>query len=253
MALDGLRLAAGTLTVIPSGPIPEIDQPLAARAMMVAPLAVLPLAAAAAAVAWVSSAAGMPELVVGLLVVGTLAVGSRGMHLDGLADTVDGLASGWDRDRALAIMQRGNTGPMGAAALMIMIGLQAASIGRVANDLRSAIFVGVVVCCSRCALSLVCRRGVPAARTQGLGVAVAGSVPWLAAFLTWLAVAIVLGIGLAMVGGSYASGVFAAVGAALAVLLLVWRCERRLGGVTGDVMGAGIEIALTIMLVGISV
>ena len=42
MALDGLRLAAGTLTVIPSGPIPEIDRPMAARAMMVAPLAVAP-------------------------------------------------------------------------------------------------------------------------------------------------------------------------------------------------------------------
>jgi adenosylcobinamide-GDP ribazoletransferase len=253
MALDGLRLATGTLTVIPSGPIPEIDRPLAARAMIVAPLAVLPLAVVAAAVAWLASTAGMPELVVGLLVVGTLALGSRGMHLDGLADTVDGLASGWNRQRALRIMQRGNTGPMGAVALVIMIGLQAASIGRMAVDLRSAILVGVLVCCSRCALSLVCGRGVPAARTQGLGVAVAGSVPWLAAFLTWLAVAIVLGLGQAAVGSSYASGVIAAIVSGLAVLLLVWRCVRRLGGVTGDVMGAGIEIALTIMLVGIAV
>ena len=252
MVLDGLRLATGTLTIIPSGPIPEIDRPLAAQAMMVAPLAVLPLAVGAAAVAWVAGAAGMPELVLGLLVVGTLALGSRGMHLDGLADTVDGLASGWDRGRALKIMQRGNTGPMGAAALTIIIGLQAASIGRLAVDLRSAILVGAVVCCSRCALSLVCQRGVPAARTQGLGVAVAGSVPWLAAFLAWLAVAIVLGLGQATVGGSYASGVIVAVVACLAVLLLVWRCVRRLGGVTGDVMGAGIEIALTIMLVGIA-
>jgi adenosylcobinamide-GDP ribazoletransferase len=253
MALDGLRLATGTLTIIPSGPIPEIDRPLAARAMIVAPLAVLPLAAGAMVVAWVASAAGMPELVVGLLVVSTLALGSRGMHLDGLADTVDGLASGWDRHRALKIMQRGNTGPMGAVALVIIIGLQAASIGRVAVDLRSALFLGLIICCSRCALSLVCRRGVPAARTQGLGVAVAGSVPWLAAFLAWLAVAVVLGLGQAAIGGSYASGVIAAVVAALAVLLLAWRCVRRLGGVTGDVMGASIEIALTIMLVGIAV
>src|SRR5918998_3789414 len=181
MALDGLRLAAGTLTVIPSGPIPEIDRPLAARAMMVAPLAVLPLAVAAAAVAWVGSAVGMPELVVGLLVVGTLALGSRGMHLDGLADTVDGLGSGWDRERALKIMARGNTGPMGAAALMIMIGLQAAPIGRIVVDLPSALFLGAVICASRCALTLTCRHGVPAAKNQGLGVAVGGSVPLVAA------------------------------------------------------------------------
>ena len=52
MALEGLRLAAGTLTVLPSGPIPEIDKPMAARAMVLAPLAVVPLAAAAVLVAW---------------------------------------------------------------------------------------------------------------------------------------------------------------------------------------------------------
>ena len=80
----------------------------------------------------------------------------------------------------------------------------------------------------------------------------AGSVPWLAAFLAWLAVTVVLGLGQAFVGGRYVSGVVVAVVAGLAVLLLIWRCVRRLGGVTGDVMGAGIEIALTIMLVGIS-
>jgi adenosylcobinamide-GDP ribazoletransferase len=253
MALEGLRLATGTLTVIPSGPIPEIDRSMAARAMGIAPLAVVPLAVVAVGVSWVTAAAGLPELVVGLLVVGTLALGSRGMHLDGLADTVDGLGSGWDRERALKIMARGNTGPMGAAALMIMIGLQAAAIGRIVVDLPSAIFLGAVICCSRCALALACRRGVPAAKNQGLGVAVAGSVPWIAAFLAWLGVAMILGIGQALIGGSYALGAIAAVVAAAGVVLLVWRCERRLGGVTGDVMGASIEVALTIVLVGLAV
>jgi adenosylcobinamide-GDP ribazoletransferase len=199
------------------------------------------------------SAAGLPELVVGLLVVGTLALGSRGMHLDGLGDTVDGLGSGWDRERALKIMARGNTGPMGAVALMIIIGLQAAAVGRIVVDLPSAIYLGAIICCSRCALALTCRRGVPAAKNQGLGVAVAGSVPWIAAFLAWLAVAVILGVGQTLIGGSYALGAIAAVVAAVGVLLLVWRCVRRLGGVTGDVMGASIEVALTIMLVGVAV
>lgn len=253
MALEGLRLAAGTLTVIPSGPIPEIDRSMAARAMIIAPFAVLPLAAVAVGVSWVTTAAGLPEMVVGLLVIGTLALGSRGLHLDGLADTVDGLGSGWDRNRALRIMQRGNTGPMGAAALVIMLGLQAAAVGRVADGFASAVFIGVIICCSRCALSLTCGRGVPAARNQGLGVAVAGSVPWIAAFLAWLGVAVVLGVGQSLIGGSYASGVIAGLVAGAGVLVLVWRCVRRLGGVTGDVMGASIEVALTIMLVGAAV
>ena len=167
---------------------------MAARAMILAPVAVLPLAAGSALVAWLAQGLGLPPLVVGLLVVGTLALGTRAMHLDGLADTVDGLGSGWDRARALEIMRRGDIGPMGVVALVIILGLQAASIGWLADDLRGALLVGLVVCCSRAALTLVCRRGVPAARTEGLGAAVAGSVPWPAALLVWLLVASILGL-----------------------------------------------------------
>ena len=164
----------------------------------------------AVGVGWVTSAAGLPELVVGLLVVGTLALGSRGMHLDGLADTVDGLGSGWDRDRALKIMRRGNTGPMGAAALVIMIGLQAASIGRVVVDLPSAIFLGG----DHLRLPLRAEPGLPPRRpggkNQGLGRR-RGRFGALDRGLRWPGwrVAVVLGVGQAVVGGSYASGAIA--------------------------------------------
>jgi adenosylcobinamide-GDP ribazoletransferase len=252
MAFAGLRLAAGTLTVIPSGAIPEIDRPIAARAMILAPVAVLPLAAGSAVVAWLAQGLNLPPLLVGLLVVGTLALGTRAMHLDGLADTVDGLGSGWDPARALQIMRQGDVGPMGVVALVIVLGLQAASIGWLADDLRGALLVGLVVCCSRAALTLVCRRGVPAARGEGLGAAVAGSVPWPATALVWLLVAAILGLVQLRWGAWPVSGVLAALAAAVVVQLLVRRCVRRFGGVTGDVMGAAIEISLTIMLVGVS-
>jgi adenosylcobinamide-GDP ribazoletransferase len=253
MALEGLRLAAGTLTVLPSGPIPEIDKRMAAQAMVLAPLAVVPLAAAAVLIAWGAALVGLPELVVGLLVVAVLTIGSRAMHLDGLADTVDGLGSGWDRQRALRVMRLGNIGAMGAVALVIVIGLQAAAIGRVAADLPGAILVGVVVCASRGALSVACRSGVPAARSDGLGVTVAGSVPWIATFGSWLVLAIVLGLSQVALQGSYAAGVISAAAAAVAVALLVYWCVRRLGGVTGDVMGASIEVAFTVMIIGFAI
>src|SRR6185436_3831915 len=127
--LDALRLSVGTLTIVPSGTIPEIDRRTAARAMIIAPLAVLPLAVVSAAIGWIGQAAGLPRLAAGLLVVGALALGSRALHLDGLADTVDGLGSGWDTARALEIMRQGDVGPMGVVALVIILGLQAASIG----------------------------------------------------------------------------------------------------------------------------
>lgn len=253
MALEGLRLAAGTLTVLPSGPIPEIDKPMAARAMVLAPLAVVPLAAAAALMAWGAALVGLPELIVGLLVVAVLALGSRAMHLDGLADTVDGLGSGWDQKRALQVMRLGDIGAMGAVALVIVIGLQATAIGRVAVDLRGAILIGVAVCASRGALTLVCRSGVPAARADGLGVTVAGSVPWIATFGSWLVLAIVLGLSQVALQGSYAAGVVSAMAAVIVVTLLVQWCVRRLGGVTGDVMGASIELAFTVMIIGFAI
>ena len=168
--LDALRLSVGTLTIVPSGPIAEIDRRTAARAMIIAPLAVLPLAAAVALLGWLARTAGLPSLAVGLLVVGGLALGSRALHLDGLADTVDGFGSGWTAERSLMVMRRGDVGPMGVVALIIVLGLQAVSVGELIQGVPGALLVGAAVCCSRAALCLTCVRGVPAARGDGLGV-----------------------------------------------------------------------------------
>ena len=246
--LDALRLSVGTLTIVPSGAITEIDRRTAARAMMIAPLAVLPLAVAVALVGWLARTAGLPPLAVGLLVVGALALGSRALHLDGLADTVDGLGSGWSAERSLMVMRRGDVGPIGVVALIVVLGLQATSIGQLIQGATGSLLVGVVVCCSRAALCLTCVRGVPAARDNALGSAVAGSVPRAAAAGCWLAVLLIM-IGAAWLSSHRpASGALATGVAALLVAILIYRCVRRLGGVTGDVMGAAIEIAFTVMI-----
>jgi adenosylcobinamide-GDP ribazoletransferase len=247
--LDALRLSVGTLTIVPSGPIPEIDRRTAARAMIIAPLAVLPLAVATALLGWLAQTVGLPPLAVGLLVVGSLALGNRALHLDGLADTVDGFGSGWTAERSLMVMRRGDVGPMGVVALIVVLGLQAVSIGALIDDATGAGLVVAAVCCSRAALCLTCVRGVPAARGEGLGVAVADSVPRTAAAASWLVVLSIMIGATALSGHSPAKGALAAAAAALAVGVLVYRSVRRLGGVTGDVMGAAIEIAFTIMIV----
>jgi adenosylcobinamide-GDP ribazoletransferase len=247
--LDALRLSVGTLTIVPSGAIGEIDRRTAAQAMIIAPLAVLPLAITIALVGWLGWLAGLPPLAVGLVVVGGLALGSRALHLDGLADTVDGFGSGWTAERSLTVMRRGDVGPMGVAALIVVIGLQAVAVGELVDGLAGALLVGVVVCCSRVALCLTCVRGVPAARDDGLGVAVAGAVPRAAAAGCWFAALLIMSGAAWLSGHRPASGALATVAAALLVVLLVYRCVRRLGGVTGDVMGAAIEIAFTTMIV----
>jgi adenosylcobinamide-GDP ribazoletransferase len=247
--LDALRLSVGTLTIVPAGVIDEIDRRTAAKAMIIAPLAVVPLAVAVALVGWLGRIAGLPVLAVGLLVVGGLALGSRALHLDGLADTIDGFGSGWTAERSLMVMRRGDVGPMGVVALIVVIGLQAVAIGELIQGLAGALLVGVVVCCSRAALCLICIRGVPAARNDGLGVAVAGSVPRAAAAGCWFGVLLIMIAAGWLSGHGPSSGALATVAAALLVVLLIYRCVRRLGGVTGDVMGAAIEIAFTVMII----
>jgi adenosylcobinamide-GDP ribazoletransferase len=246
--LDALRLSVGTLTIVPSGTIAQIERRTAAQAMIIAPLAVLPLAVAVALLGWLARMVGLPPLAVGLLVVGGLALGSRALHLDGLADTVDGFGSGWSAERSLTVMRRGDVGPMGVVALIIVLGLQAVSVGELITDASGALLAGAAVCCSRAALCLTCVRGVPAARDDGLGAAVADSVPRAAAAGCWLTVLLIMTGAAWLSGHSPVSGMLAVAAAAVMVGLLIYRCVRRLGGVTGDVMGAAIEIAFTVMI-----
>lgn len=246
--LDALRLSVGTLTIVPSGAITEIDRGTAARAMIIAPLAVIPLAVVVVLVGWLARVGGLPSLAVGLLVVGGLALGNRALHLDGLADTVDGFGSGWTAERSLMVMRRGDVGPMGVVALIIVVGLQAVSVGELIQGLPGALVVAAAICSSRAALCVTCLRGVPAAREGGLGAAVAGTVPRVAAAGCWLAVVLIMAVAAWLSGHAPIDGAVAVVAAAAIVGVLVYRCVRRLGGVTGDVMGAGIEIAFTVMI-----
>ena len=169
--VDGLRLALGTLTVLPVAPPRRIDRAVAGVAMVVAPVAVLPLAAAAGLVVWAGATVELPALVTATLVVAALALGSGALHLDGLADTADGLAVQGPAARRLEVMARGDVGPVGAVSLLLVLLLQ---VGALAGSLAGAdptvaalaLVVGVVA--SRAVLPLACLRGIPPARPAGL-------------------------------------------------------------------------------------
>lgn len=234
--VDALRLAVGTLTAIPVKPPTRID---ARGAAVLAPLAVAPLGVGAGLLCLLP----LSPLVLGVLVVAFVVLGSRALHVDGLADTADGLTSSYDRQRALAVMKTGDVGPAGTAAVVLVLLAQALSIATLTDD---PVLVGAAVALSRWALLVVCVQGVPAARAEGLGTAFAGCVPWpvmVLGVLVWGAALTAL----AGPRGGIAVGV-----AVVAVGLLVLRCRSRLGGSTGDVIGAGIELALAAQLVALS-
>lgn len=162
--------------------------------MLIAPLAVLPLGAGVALVLLAGCAAHLPPLVTGLLVVALLVLGTRAFHVDGLSDTVDGMTASYDRERSLAAMRSGTSGPAGGAAVLLVLGLQATSMAWLAGHARGAVLVGTLVCVSRCALALTCLRGVPAARADGLGETYTESVPRPAATLSLLLALVVGGL-----------------------------------------------------------
>lgn len=236
VAGSGLRLALALLTVLPVGR-PAVTRRSAARAMAWAPAVGLGLGLAGGGVLAAATWSGLPSLVAATLAVGSVAVLTRGLHLDGLADTADGLGSGRPAADALAVMRTGDVGPFGVVTVVLVLLLQ---VGAAAQGGPWALLAAVTA--GRAAMTLACRSGVAPARPDGLGALVAGSVPTPVAVLAVL-VALVAGLPLGWPGPG------AVLLALVAAALLVRHAVRRLGGVTGDVLGAAGETAVTVTLV----
>lgn len=251
-AADAWRLAVGTLTAVPVGPPAVVDRQVAARSVVLAPLAVVPLGIVTAVVAGVGVQTGIAPLVLGLLVVGAVALGTRGLHLDGLSDTADGLAASFDPERSLAVMRSGTSGPAGVAATVVVMGLQAAALASLLTTLRGAVLAAVVICASRGALALCCLRAFPPARQDGLGKTFTRTIGGAAALGLWVVLAALLAGASVVALLPWWRGVVAAVLAVGCVLLLVRHVVRRLGGITGDVFGAAIEVMCAVLLVSLA-
>jgi adenosylcobinamide-GDP ribazoletransferase len=253
--LDAWRLAVGTLTAVPVQPPTTMDRRRASAAMVLAPLAALPLGLAVTVVALAGHWLQLPVLVTALLALGAAILGNRAFHLDGLSDVVDGLAASYDRERSLVVMKSGTSGPAGVVAIVLVLGLQAAGLASLLalpDWWQAAILAGVAVCLSRAALVVCCVRGVPAARPDGLGRTYTQTVPRAVAVAVWLAVGGVLALTGAWAGLAWWRGALAAVLALGVVVVVVVRTTRRFGGVTGDVFGAGIELAFVAILVALA-
>ena len=248
MLVDGVRLALGTLTAFPTPPPHRVDRDVARMAMVVAPVVVLPLGILVAAICWAGRELTVTPLAVAAIAIGALAMGSRALHLDGLADTADGLTASYDRERSLQVMKSGNTGPAGVAVLVVVLGIQIASLATVIYRPYGPLLAGALVCCSRAALSLACMNGVPAARADGLGVTYTQTVPRVIAIAVWATVTSIAAVTFTLSDLPWWHGLIATGVAVAGVMLLLARSVKRFGGVTGDTFGASIELALAALL-----
>jgi adenosylcobinamide-GDP ribazoletransferase len=263
MRWSGLRLSVTLLTVIPLRDAAPDRSPAApapataAAAMAWAPAVGLLLGVVAAAVLLaVDHPLGAGPLTGAGLAVAALALLSRGLHLDGLADLADGLGSGKPGPAALDIMRRSDIGPFGVVTLVLTLLIQVAALSQAetAGHGRGPAALIAAVVTGRLALTWACRRGVVAARPDGLGALVAGTVsPVMAAAATLAtlagavaAVTVSATVAGEPLGWTLPLAVMAGLGAAW---VLQRRAAHRLGGITGDVLGALAEVATTVTLV----
>jgi adenosylcobinamide-GDP ribazoletransferase len=176
------------------------------------------------------------------------AVITRALHIDGLADTIDGLMGGSDRESRLAIMKDSRIGTAGVLSISFLLLVKYACLNSLFNEYKTAALLTAPVFGRWSQMLMMFKANY--GREQGMGKAFVGHLR-----SGGLAAASIIALGLsAFVIMDDARTVVLAVGipVAVAVFTLIWKwyIVRRLGGVTGDAVGASSELneALTLLL-----
>jgi adenosylcobinamide-GDP ribazoletransferase len=245
-ALRGPQTALSWLTILPvPEPAGPFDRALGGAVIGSTPLVGAVLGGIAATTAFGLSYTDLPVLMVGLLVVGLLAVLTRGMHVDGLADTADGLGCFGPPERVHEVMHSGSTGPFGAATLVVVLGAQASGFGALVEQGNWAAIVFVVFV-SRISPVIGCRIKLHATAKSRFGELTAGTQRLTIPF--WVAGAVIAGF--VIDPEPPILGAVTAVAVAAFAWLFTAHCSRRFDGVNGDVLGALIELSALVALCG---
>lgn len=194
------------------------------------------------AVLWsLASFVSLPIMLLSCLVMAVWVWLTGGLHLDGLVDTADAWVGGFgDKERTLTIMKDPNAGAMGVIAIVVNLALKWAAVYSLL-ELRSLLVLIIIPMLARLS-ALVLFASTPYVRKQGLGSALTGlgKGKTLLALLLYLPLLVILpwqmAVGLAVVW----LGLMAYLRA---------RFMARIGGITGDTVGASIEISEVVLLV----
>jgi adenosylcobinamide-GDP ribazoletransferase len=230
------------LTRVPVGRRFELDASDVARGAILFPL-VGALTGAAVGLTAVALEAVVPAVVAAALALAVEALLTGAIHLDALADTADALG-GETRERALEIMRDPHLGAFGVIALVFDLIVKVVAVVAVLEHERAVPLLVAAWAIGRSApLALACV--LPYARaTPGSGTTLTDGAGRLR-----LVLGLAVGIGIAAaVAGTRSPALLTA--AAICAVLVALTARARFGGVTGDVLGAAVELTTTLALVG---
>lgn len=203
----------------------------------------LVVAAFAGGIGWLGLQIGLPVIAAAGAVLAIQMIITGAMHEDGLADTTDGLWGGWTPERRLEIMKDSSIGTYGVLTLILSVGLRWSALAVLLPQGIGAILVAA--CLSRALLPAL-MAALPNARKAGLSHSV--GVPG------WNIAALALGFGIATSALLTGTGfLLPSLCAVLAVVGLAAVARAKIGGQTGDILGAAQQIAEITILLGFSI
>lgn len=231
--LNEVRMGFMILTRLPMGEIRGAVPDMGATAWCW-PIVGVIVGGLAALVHGVATSLGIPSLVAASVAVLVSVLATGGLHEDGLADFADGIGGGRTRERRLEIMRDSRIGSYGALALGFSLLIRISAIAAIPEPLLPCAFVALAAA-SRAPMPAALRL-MPSARPDGLGNSAAG----VSDRGFWLAASVGL---LALLPLGFAVGLTTAFAIGLAVFALGLLAKARIGGQTGDVLGAMQQVA----------
>lgn len=215
------------------------------------PLAGLAIAVPACLMAILCAVLGLPASITALIITMTEIITIGALHEDGLADCADGFYGGNDKERRLAIMKDSTIGTYGGIALIISIALRAACIAALWQSLSLLAFLAVLL-----ALAAASRGAMayfwpllPPARDNGL--AAHAGIPDRHQAVTGLILASILFISLVGMAISLWATMFAGALASAIFFAFLTLTKAKIGGHTGDTLGAIQQISYLALLIGL--
>lgn len=239
--MDGLRRALGFLTVYPLRATDTWTPETLGSSMVYYPLVGLFIGIALWILSLVLNTL-FPLPVANVLLLGALAVMTGGLHLDGLADTLDGLSGGYSREETLNIFRDPHVGTMAVVGVVLILMLQYASLNTLPDD---AMLPTLVLMSTLSRFSMVQLASFSPYARPGGGV----GEPFVRGIKReHFAIALLLTLGIALLfSGMRGLMIWLLVSLATYGYLTYFR--KRLNGITGDVLGASNEIHQTLVLI----